>query len=140
MVLKEIQDNIARDVHEPIKHVCLKLVEKLSSMRPAQLQRLTFMLLADFAEKQFDDDQLQAALTALTTIKHNPLTLYFVFYDEGEDREIAISASEAMQSVDEDVFIHPRTGEEVEDFARQLKPVYKVSQEFAAAIAGQDGH
>jgi hypothetical protein len=64
--------------------------------------------------------------------------MYFVFYDAGEDREIAISVKEAMQSVDDAYFIHPRTGEEVSDFERKLKPVFKASNEFVAALV--DGH
>lgn len=139
MALQDIKENIARDIREPVLHVCQNLVDRLAAMRPDQLQRLTYILLADFAQTRPDDDVFQSALTALTTIKHNPLTLYFVFYDEGEDREIAVSASEVMQSVDEAVFIHPRTGEEIEDFTGQLKPVYKASQEFVNALVAANG-
>lgn len=139
MALQDIKENIARDIREPVLHVCQALVDRLAAINPGQLERLTYTILADFAEKKPDDDVLHAAITALTTIQHNPLTLYFIFYDAGEDREIAISASEAMLSVDEAVFIHPRTGEEVEDFESQLKPVYKASQEFIDALAVGNG-
>jgi hypothetical protein len=98
------------------------------------------VLLAEFAETRPDDDVLQAAVTALTTIKHSPLMLYFVFYDQEEDREIAISASEVMQSVDEETFIHPRTGDEIQDFSALLKPVYRASPEFVAALASGNGY
>jgi hypothetical protein len=134
MALKDIKANIARDIREPVLHICETLVDRLAAMRPAQLERLTYMLLADFAQSRPDDDVFQSALTALTTIKHNPLTLYFVFYDEADDREIAISASEAMQSVDNAVFIHPRTGEEVKNFTTHLKPVYRASPEFVKSL------
>jgi hypothetical protein len=140
MALQDIKENIARDIREPVLHVCQTLVDRLALMQPAQLQRLTYMLLADFAQTRPDDDVFHAALTALTTIKHNPLTLYFVFYDEADDREIAITALEVMQSVDEAMFIHPRTGEEVQDFESQLKPVYKASQEFINALAVGNEH
>ena len=140
MALQDIKENIARDIREPVLHVCQTLVDRLASMEPAQLQRLTYMVLAEFAHTKPDDDVFHSALTALTTIRHNPLTLYFVFYDEAEDREIAVSASEFMQSVDEALFIHPRTGEEVPDFERQLKPVYKASQEFVKALSVGNGH
>lgn len=139
MALRDIKESLTRDIREPVLHVCQTLVDRLAAMRPTQLQRLTYVLLADFAQTKPDDDVFQSALTALTTIKHNPLTLYFVFYDEADDREIAISASEVMQSVDESVFIHPRTGEEVADFASQLKPVYKASQEFVNALVVANG-
>lgn len=139
MALQDIKENIARDIREPVLHVCQTIVDRLAAIKPDQLQRLTYTILADFAEKKPDDDVFLSALTALTTIKHNPLTLYFIFYDSGEDREVVISASEAMQSVDEAVFIHPRTGEEVEDFESQLKPVYKASQEFINALAVGNG-
>lgn len=140
MALQDIKENIARDIREPVLHVCQTIVDRLAAIKPDQLQRLTYTILANFAEKKPDDDVFLSALTALTTIKHNPLTLYFIFYDTGEDREIAISASEAMQSVDESVFIHPRTGEEVEGFESQLRPVYKASQEFINALAVGNGH
>jgi hypothetical protein len=139
MALQDIKENLVRDIREPVLHVCQTIVDRLAGMRPTQLQRLTYVLLADFAQTKPDDDVLQSALTALTTIKHNPLTLYFVFHDEADDREIAISASEVMQSVDEAIFIHPRTGEEIEDFASQLKPVYKASQEFVKALVASNG-
>ena len=136
MALEDIKRNIDRDIREPLLPVCRALVDRLATMKPNQLQRLTYMLLADFVHRRPDDDVFQSALTALTTIKHNPLTMYFVFYDAGEDREIAISVKEVMQSVDDAYFIHPRTGEEVSDFERQLKPVFKASNEFVAALAG----
>lgn len=140
MALQDIRENIERDIREPVLHVCQTLIDRLAKMNPAQLQRLTYMILADFAGSRPEDDIFQAALTALTTIKHNPLTLYFVFYDAGEDREFAISAAEAIQSVDEALFIHPRTGEEVADFESLLKPVYRASQEFINAIAVGNEH
>ena len=139
MALDDIRHNIDRDIREPLLPVCRALVDRLATMKPDQLQRLTYILLADFVQRRPDDDLFQSALTALTTIKHNPLTMYFVFYDAGEDREIAISVNEAMRSVDEALFIHPRTGEEVADFERQLKPVFRASKEFVAAITGGHG-
>lgn len=139
MALQDIKENLARDIREPVLRVCQTLVDRLATMKPAELQRLTYLVLAKFAHTKPDDDVLHSALTVLTTIRHNPLTLYFIFYDEAEDREIAVTASEAMQSVDEALFIHPRTGEEVPDFERKLKPVYRASQEFLHAIAVQNG-
>lgn len=136
MALEDIKRNIDRDIREPLLPVCRALVDRLATMKPNQLQRLTYILLADFVHRRPDDDVFQSALTALTSIKHNPLTMYFVFYDAGDDREIAISVKEAMQSVDDACFIHPRTGEEVSDFERQLKPVFKASNEFVAALTG----
>jgi hypothetical protein len=138
MALRDIQETIGRDTRDPIRQVCLRLVDRLAAISADQLQRLTFTILADFAETSPDADELHSALTALTTMKHSPLQLYFVFYDAEDDREIAIPASDVMQAVDEDIFVHPRTGEEVPDFARQLKPVYKATREFADAIARGD--
>lgn len=138
MALREIQETIDRDTRDPVRQVCLRLVDRLAAISPDQLQRLTFTILADFAGTSTDADELHAALTALTTMQHSPLQLYFVFYDEGDDREIAIPASDVMQSVDEGIFAHPRTGEEVPDFTRQLKPVYKATREFSDAIARGD--
>jgi hypothetical protein len=137
MALDDIRQNIDRDIREPLLPVCRALVDRLATMKPDQLQRLTYMLLADFVQRRPDDDVFQSALTALTTIKHNPLTMYFVFYDAGEDREIPISVNEAMLSVDEALFIHPRTGEEVADFERQLKPVFRASNEFVSALTNR---
>lgn len=139
MALNDIKRNIDRDIREPLLPVCRALVDQLATMKPDQLQRLTYILLADFVQRRPDDEVFQAALTALTSIKHNPLTTYFVFYDAGENREIPISAKEAMQSVDEALFIHPRTGEEVTDFESQLKPVFRASREFMAALKGGNG-
>lgn len=139
MALEDIKQNIGRDIREPLLSVCRALVDRLATMKPNQLQRLTYMLLAGFVQRQPDDNVFQAALTALTMIKHNPLTMYFVFYDADEDREISISVKEAMQSADEALFIHPRTGEEVADFERQLKPVFRASKEFVAALQGDHG-
>lgn len=136
MALDDIRQNIDRDIREPLLPVCRALVDRLSTMKPNQLQRLTYMLLAEFVQRRPDDDVFQSALTALTTIKHHPLTMYFVFYDADEDREIALSVKEAMQSVDEALFIHPRTGEEVANFEQQLKPVFRASTEFVAALTG----
>jgi hypothetical protein len=138
MALEDIKQNIDRDIREPLLPVCRALVDQLAKMKPNQLQRLTYMLLADFVQRRPDDEVFQSALTALTSIKHHPLTMYFVFYDADEEREIAISVRDAMQSVDEALFIHPRTGEEVPDFERQLKPVFRASKEFIAALTG--GH
>lgn len=138
MALRDIQETIERDTRDPVKQVCLRLVDGLAAMSADQLQRLTFTILADFAGTSPDADDLHAALTALTTMRHSPLQLYFVFYDAGDDREIAIPAPDVMQSVDEGVFAHPRTGEEVPDFASNLKPVYKATREFVEAIARGD--
>lgn len=138
MALREIQETIDRDTRDPVKQVCLRIVNRLAAMSADQLQRLTFTILADFAGTSPDADELHAALTALTTMQHSPLMLYFVFYDAGDDREIAVPASDVMQSVDEGIFVHPRTGEEVPDFAQELKPVYKATREFADAIARGD--
>lgn len=139
MSLNDIKENLNRDIRQPVLRVCETLVDRLAQMQPNQLQRLTFQLLASFAETKPDDDVLQAALTALTTINHNPLTLYFVFYDEGEDREVSISASEVMQSVDDAIFVHPRTGEQIPQFENYLKPVYRASNEFVDAIVLANG-
>lgn len=138
MALRDIQETIDRDTRDPVRQVCLRLIDRLAAISPDQRQRLTFTILADFAGTSPEADELHAALTALTTMKLSPLTLYFVFYDAGDDREIAIPASDVMQSVDDGVFVHPRTGEEIPDFARQLKPVYKATREFADAIARGD--
>jgi hypothetical protein len=140
MALQDIKENIARDIREPVLNVCLTIVDRLAKIKPDQLQRLTYTILADFAERKPDDEIFLSALTALTTIKHNPITLYFLFYDFEDDCEIKISASEAIQSVDDGLFIHPRTGEDVKNFANQLKPVYKASEEFINALVVGNGH
>lgn len=140
MRMRDIKRNIENDIRGPVLNVCQEIVDRLAGMEPSQLERLTYMLLAGFAKRSPDDETFQSALTALTTIKCHPLTLYFVFFDEDDDREIAISASEAMRSVDDNVFVHPRTGEAVRNFTNQLKPVFRASKEFVDALMVDDGH
>ena len=103
MALQDIQETIDRATRDPVRQVCLRLIDRLAAISPDQLQRLTFTILADFAGTSPEADELHAALTTLTTMKFSPLKLYFVFYDAGDDSEIAIPASDVMQSVDEGV-------------------------------------
>ncbi|KGB21456.1 hypothetical protein AtDm6_3092 [Acetobacter tropicalis] len=63
--------------------------------------------------------------------------MYFVFHDENEDREIAISAKDAMKAAKENEFYNPETGEEIDDFLKKLFPVYKMTEFFAAAAKKQ---
>lgn len=134
MKVDEIKDSLARDVREPWLHVCHQVVDEMARRRPVELFRLTYMMIAGFVGRSAEDEILQSAITTLTTHRHHPLTMYYVFLDVADDREIAISSSDVMQSVDENVFIHPRTGEEVPDFADLIRPVFKASGEFLDGI------
>jgi hypothetical protein len=135
MGIAQIRESIERDLREPVLHLCHELVDKMAAMKPDQLNRLTYLTLSSFVNKPADDEIFQSALTALTTVNHNPLTLYFLFLDEADDREIAISAAEVMLSVDENFFVNPRTGEEIKNFVPLLKPVFRATKEFIDSLA-----
>lgn len=135
MEFRQIRATIESAFQEPVLHVCLSIVDRLAVMKPAQTKRLTYVLLARMAHCDAQDDAFQAAVTGLTSMQHRPLTMYFVMDDFEDEREISISASEVFRSVDEQLFIHPRTGDVVPDFADRLKPVFRASDEFLDAVA-----
>lgn len=137
MSIDKIKIQLARQLEEPVLQVCLNIVDHLSRVSFDQAQRLTFTLLYNWSESDVDESTFYAALTALTSMKNRPLVMYFVFYDENEDREIAISAKDAMKAAKENEFYNPETGEEIDDFLKKLFPVYKMTEFFAAAAKKQ---
>lgn len=139
MDMSRISTELTRGLESPVSDVCRELMDQLASRPKEELRRLTFLWLARSVHRQWDDQVFQSALTALTTMRHHPLTMYYVMYDPVEDRELAISASEAMRSFDDQEFIHPRTGEAVPDFEKNLIPVFRASEEFLGILA-QNGN
>ncbi|KAA8389639.1 hypothetical protein FOH24_08800 [Acetobacter tropicalis] len=137
MSIDKIKIQLARQLEEPVLQVCLNIVDHLSRVSFDQAQRLTFTLLYNWSESDVDESTFYAALTALTSMKNRPLVMYFVFHDENEDREIAISAKDAMKAAKENEFYNPETGEEIDDFLKKLFPVYKMTEFFAAAAKKQ---
>lgn len=135
--IDKIKIQLARQLEEPVLQVCLNIVDHLSRVSFDQAQRLTFTLLYNWSESDVDESTFYAALTALTSMKNRPLVMYFVFHDENEDREIAISAKDAMKAAKENEFYNPETGEEIDDFLKKLFPVYKMTEFFAAAAKKQ---
>ncbi|MCP9308677.1 hypothetical protein [Zymomonas mobilis] len=129
MGIARIRERIEKTTLEPISTVCLDIVNRLAQTSPDQAQRITFSLLRSWIEKPIEDETFFSALTVLTSIK-DTLSLYFIFLDEEDDREIEVSASEAFDAAKDNIFIHPRTGEEVENFKKLLTPVYKISETF----------
>lgn len=138
MKLEQIKASLEADVREPTREICLRLLHELAKRQPDQLQRLTYMLLAKMVETPIEDSTFQTALSVLTNHRHHPLTMYYVFYDEEDGREIPLSAKEVIASVDEDEFVHPRTGEVVMNYQRLIRPVFRASKEFAASLANDD--
>lgn len=138
MLLDDIKRSYAQDLDEPIAGLCLHLVDSLAHVPPKQLRRISLAWLASIADRKWDDDEFQAALTALTTSRLHPLTMYFVWHDRDEDREVAFSAGDVMRAVEETVFIHPRTGEEIPDFERELTPVLRASDAFMQFLEGHE--
>lgn len=132
--IQKIVDGLERDLSGPLAETCLLLVNRLSQMPADQLRRLTFPLLGGLAEREPQDALLQSAVTALTTVRHNPLVLYFIFLDVEDDREIDVSAAEVMQSLKDGLFIHPRTGIPVAEFKALLQPAYRISPEFSSVL------
>lgn len=137
MDIDGIKLRLKTDYSGPVSELCLALVDRMAAMPVDQLQRLTIPLLANFVSLPPQDVVLQSAITALTTVRDHPLTLYFIFLDTEDDREIEVPASEVLLSVDEGVFIHPRTGDPVGNFRTLLQPAYKASVDFAQMLEGR---
>jgi hypothetical protein len=135
MNMSKISTELTKGLEPPVSDVCRELMDQLASTPRDELRRLTYLWLAKLVHRQWDDDVFQSALTALTTMRNHPLTLYFVMYDPVEDRELSISAGDAMRSFDEREFIHPRTGEAVPNFENSLIPVFRASDEFLGLLA-----
>lgn len=129
-----IADKLTSGLEPPVSSVCKMLIHRFAETPAHEQRRMSFRLLADFVHCRWDDHVFQAAITALTTVPDHPLVLYFIMHDEREDREIAIELSYFKQSMTEHVFIHPRTGEEVEDFEDRLIPVFRTSPCFHALL------
>ncbi|MCP1214306.1 hypothetical protein [Acetobacter okinawensis] len=134
MTINDLKASIADNMDERVAQVCLAIIDRMANMEPAQMERLTYRLLAHMAHRSVEDKIFQSAVTTLTSAEHHPLVMYFLFYDEAENREVSVSSSDAMQSVRDGYFIHPRTGEEIYEFTKLLIPAFKPSTEFLRCI------
>lgn len=135
MKLEQIAASIAADVREPALDVCLRLVNELAKRPPDQLQRLSYIFLAKLVNTKVEDNDFRTALHTLVNHRHHPLTLYYVFLDEGDGREIPLSMRDVKEALDDNEFVHPRTGELVPQYQKLIRPVFKASEEFAEALS-----
>ncbi|MGO2959569.1 MAG: hypothetical protein ACTIDN_11130 [Acetobacter sp.] len=133
MVIDEIKMQLRQQLEGPVLEVCLNVVDHLSDISFEQAQRLTFNRLYAWAGDNIEEFNFYAALSVLTSMKNHPLIMYFVFYDQNEDREIAISVKTALCAVKNKEFFDPETGIQIEDFEKKLFPVYKMSRSFTIA-------
>lgn len=130
MDVKHLAAELTAGLEPPVSLVCTKLITHFAEIPPAEQRRMSFRWLASLVHLQWDDSEFQAAITALTTVRDHPLTLYFVMWDEVEDREIPVELSVFKAAVRDHCFIHPRTGEQVEGFEDRLIPVFRINQSF----------
>lgn len=138
MGIEKVILRLTRQLEGPVLDTCLAIVVRLSDIPFDQAQRLTFRHLYDWAGHKVEEDTFYAALTALTSVKRHPLILYFVFYDEWNDIEIAVSAQQAYDAAERNEFFNPETGEEIEDFLEKLFPVYRMSPIFFVDVHGYE--
>lgn len=137
MDVERLAADLTAGLEPPVSRVCQDLIREFS-MRPTdQQRRMSFAWLAKLVDRSWDDPLFQSAVTALTTVPHHPLVMYFVMHDEVEDREIPLSLQYVKRCLAEGEFVHPRTGEEIPDASKRLVPVFCLSSSFGKLMSGK---
>lgn len=119
-----------------IRDICREVIEALSDKPRSELRRIPVMWLANAAHCSWRDEAFQAALTQLTTAPNHPLSLYFVWFDELQNRELSFEAQEVSEFLREHIMPHPITGEPIKHFENKLHPVYRITRVFESHLEG----
>lgn len=129
-----VVEQVTEGLEPSVSAACASVIEALGAIPAEELRRITVMWLASSARLRWDDATMQSALAALTSVRCHPLDMYFIMYDELTRRELTFEVDEVSQSLSEGELIHPHTGEPIPDFTRQLKPVYRLTPQFARML------
>ena len=114
---------------EPVVELCLAIIDFMSKVPVEQLQMLTFASFKDVAKKNELDSELLNAVTILTSSKVAALDTHAMLVDD-DDREHEIPLEYLAHARLTGEFIHPETGEPVQDFEARVFPFFVPSATF----------
>lgn len=101
-------------------------MDKLPS---SQLEMLSLNRLLKAADHSQVDQIFVDALGLLVNTSVHALDAKGMFIDRNED-EFEITGDDVLRASTEKSFVHPRTGEPVNDFEQRIFPFYVVSEKF----------
>ncbi|WP_353213021.1 hypothetical protein [Rhodovarius sp.] len=118
---------------QPATHLCVKLIDFLSTMPSSQSQMFTFANLSRAVGKAKPDEDLLTAITILVSSKIEALDAHAMFVDENQV-EHEISAEELKEAKETGSLIHPVTGYALSDFEKHIIPFFSPSSKFRRLI------
>lgn len=122
--IDEFKKEVAKNWHDsPSLEVCLRILDYIYELPEDELEMLTFVSFSNaVGAKEVNEDVVRAvALLANTSIHALDTKLLFVDDDEEEYEIEKITLATARTN---GKFIHPVTGEEVEDFEEKIIPYF----------------
>lgn len=125
-ILKEWDSNSAAEV-------CVSILNYFENLKPEELGFLTFKTLRKAANRERVDEDLLFAINILSSSKSPLLELRTLFIDDDES-EFEIDPSEINEAQRTGVFIHPNSGEPVEDYEKHIIPFYSPTERLIAEL------
>jgi len=105
----------------------LRIIDFLTSVPSEQLSMLTFGNLCRVVGKPEPDKDLLTAINILVSSKVQVLETHMLFIDDNKD-EHEIDLKDLQETRRSGVFIHPRTGEMINNFEAHFVPFFVPSQ------------
>lgn len=114
------------DQHDPVRAAFIKVVTYIMSKPENSLNKLSFGMLANIAGLQPGDGLiLHKAIAYLIGERAKVLEMKYEFQDE--DFFHVLTKEEEFDFIQNDVFVHPRLGEEIEDCRSHIYVFFKAN-------------
>ena len=112
-----------------VVRLCDRILSFMDKLPSSQLEMLSLNRLLKAADHSQIDQNFVDALGLLVNTSVHALDAKGMFVDGNED-EFEISGDDIIRASNEKLFIHPRTGEPVNDFEQRIFPFYVLSEKF----------
>ncbi|QKV19476.1 hypothetical protein [Oricola thermophila] len=113
--------------------ICVQILEYFENLPPKELNFLTFRTLRTAANRDSIDDELLFAINILSNSNPPLLELHTLFIDEN-DEEFEIDPKEIGEAKKTGIFIHPDTGEPVNDYENYIIPFFSPTKRLIAEL------
>lgn len=123
---------IKRWADQPASKLCLEIVDYIAKTPRDRLDFMTYRTFLNILGKTTVDDDLLTALTILTSSKIAALDAHAMFVDEN-DNEHEVEPEELFDAINKGTFVHPDTGQLVEDFSSRIIPFYVPSNRISSS-------
>lgn len=117
-----------------VTELCYAIIEAMSTLPHEQMQMLTFSSFVNLTHRERIDEELIRAIGLLANTSLHALDSKFLFYDEFENA-FEIEKQQLSEARESGVFVHPETGEPIEDFEGRIVPFFFPSDKFKKLAA-----